>query len=263
MEAYYRTFRLGIDDQLSPFVLKKERRNAVELLTVPFPSLEFIFPVNLSLFETTGYHRVHSAMIGRIQVQPIRTYLQADYEAFCFFLHPVTFFEATGLSAEHLSDAEVMEAFLTPLSQIVEVGPLPGPEKFEQLVREKCLSLPKRRSCYRVVDHFLQEVHALPNYRIQEAADSISFSGKHLRSTFRSICGISPKKYLQLLQLQGVLRDMVSSNRYSLTEIALRNGFYDQSHFNRVFRKYAGLTPRQFRQGYIPYSKKYKNTIVL
>lgn len=263
MEAYYRTFRLGIDDRLSPFASKKEQRSAVELLTVPFPLLEFIFPINLSLFETTGYHRIHSAMIGRIQVQPIRTYLQADYEAFCFFLHPVTFFEATGISAEELSDPEAMESFLSPLFQKLEQGPMPEPENLMPFVWEKCLSLRKRRSCYRVVDHFLQEVHALPNCRIQEAVDSISFSGKHLRSTFRSICGVPPKKYLQLLQLQGVLRDMASSHRFSLTEIALRNGFYDQSHFNRVFRKYAGLAPRQFRQGYIPYSKKYKNTIVL
>jgi|AntRauTorckE5430_2_1112549.scaffolds.fasta_scaffold21309_2 AraC-like DNA-binding protein len=263
MEAYYRIFRLGIDDQLSPFVSIKEGQSAVELLTVPFPSLEFIFPVNLSLFETTGYHRVHSAMIGRIQVKPIKTYLQADYEAFCFFLHPVTFFEATGISAANFSDPEVMEAFLNPLFQKLEEVPKPESENLLQLVWEKCLRCRKSRSCYRVVDRFLQEVHALPNSRIQEVADTISFSGKHLRSTFRSICGISPKQYLQLLQLQGVLRDMVSSKHYSLTEIALRNGFYDQSHFNKVFRKYAGLTPRQFRQGYIPYSKKYKNTIVL
>jgi AraC-like DNA-binding protein len=30
-------------------------------------------------------------------------------------------------------------------------------------------------------------------------------------------------------------------------EIAIDSGFYDQSHFNRTFRKLLGVTPKQFR----------------
>jgi AraC-like DNA-binding protein len=34
-----------------------------------------------------------------------------------------------------------------------------------------------------------------------------------------------------------------------LSEIALRAGFYDQSHFTNVFRRTLGVTPSAYRAG--------------
>jgi AraC-like DNA-binding protein len=35
----------------------------------------------------------------------------------------------------------------------------------------------------------------------------------------------------------------------SLAEIALRHGFFDQSHFHRNFKRAFGITPGQYRKG--------------
>jgi AraC-like DNA-binding protein len=43
-------------------------------------------------------------------------------------------------------------------------------------------------------------------------------------------------------------RKMMLDTRLPLTEVALAAGFYDQSHFIRCFRKFAGMTPSKFRE---------------
>lgn len=40
---------------------------------------------------------------------------------------------------------------------------------------------------------------------------------------------------------------LLSNTDYSLIDIAIAAGFENQSYFSRIFKKYTGLTPRQFR----------------
>ena len=40
---------------------------------------------------------------------------------------------------------------------------------------------------------------------------------------------------------------LLSNTDYSLIDIAVATGFEDQSYFTKVFKKYTGLTPKQFR----------------
>jgi len=40
---------------------------------------------------------------------------------------------------------------------------------------------------------------------------------------------------------------MISSTDRNLTDIAVDCGFYDSSHFYRVFKKFTGYTPKKYR----------------
>ncbi len=42
---------------------------------------------------------------------------------------------------------------------------------------------------------------------------------------------------------------MLTRTHTSLLEIAVRCGFADQSHMNRVFKKRVGTTPGSYREG--------------
>ena len=42
-------------------------------------------------------------------------------------------------------------------------------------------------------------------------------------------------------------RELLRNPEISLSEISLRTGFADQSHFTNVFRRFAGITPARFR----------------
>jgi AraC-like DNA-binding protein len=60
---------------------------------------------------------------------------------------------------------------------------------------------------------------------------------------------LTPQKYLRKLRLRMASRALVYT-RQALSEVASGCGFYDQSHFTRVFRQHFGLTPRDYREHY-------------
>lgn len=81
------------------------------------------------------------------------------------------------------------------------------------------------------------------------------------RETVAAAAGVSPGHLSELLKastgrsFQILLRDLriqhacvlLSQGDPPLAEVAAACGFYDQSHFTKVFRECRGLTPRQYR----------------
>jgi AraC-like DNA-binding protein len=53
--------------------------------------------------------------------------------------------------------------------------------------------------------------------------------------------------YIRKLRIEKAVTYLESSE-YSLSEIAYLTGFSDQSHFNRIFKKFTGKTPLQYRK---------------
>jgi AraC-like DNA-binding protein len=74
-------------------------------------------------------------------------------------------------------------------------------------------------------------------------------SPTHVHRLFRKLLRISPNDYLHSLRLQEA-RTLLSTTEDSLSSIALRTGFFDQSHFTKRFRAMTGLTPSHFRKAF-------------
>ncbi len=60
---------------------------------------------------------------------------------------------------------------------------------------------------------------------------------------------LTPQKYLRKLRLRIASRTLIYTNE-ALSEVALKCGFADQSHFTREFRRQFGRTPREYREHY-------------
>jgi AraC-like DNA-binding protein len=80
---------------------------------------------------------------------------------------------------------------------------------------------------------------------IDRAASAVGYTNRHLRRVFLDFVGTAPGEYLRLRRFNTALRQMRSSR--NLTEIALTAGYYDQAHFCREFKDFAGLTPSAYR----------------
>ncbi|UAM98377.1 AraC family transcriptional regulator [Polaribacter litorisediminis] len=78
---------------------------------------------------------------------------------------------------------------------------------------------------------------------------SIEFSlhPNYIVRKFKEITGFKLSEYLTKIRLEHSVKQLLISNE-NITSIALENGFYDQSHFNRNFKKHIDTTPNNFRK---------------
>ena len=65
--------------------------------------------------------------------------------------------------------------------------------------------------------------------------------------SFAQIFGIAPGKMLQQVRLNAARR-MLDTTDKLVADIAIECGFYDQSHFTRIFTAERGMTPGQYRR---------------
>ena len=77
---------------------------------------------------------------------------------------------------------------------------------------------------------------------VQELAEESGYSVRYLRQLFVQHVGHSPKELAMIVRMQRALRWIWEHPGDSLGETAARFGFADQSHMNREFRRFLGVT---------------------
>jgi len=75
---------------------------------------------------------------------------------------------------------------------------------------------------------------------------SISISQKSFIQKFKKHFHLTPSEYIKLKQVNYAIQLIQNNNSEKLINIGLDSGFYDQSHFIKVFKKFCGVTPKQF-----------------
>ncbi len=77
---------------------------------------------------------------------------------------------------------------------------------------------------------------------------SLSISQKSFIQKFKKHYLLTPSEYAKLKQVNYAIQLIQNKSSDKLIHVALDSGFYDQSHFTRIFKKFCGLTPKQFVQ---------------
>lgn len=84
---------------------------------------------------------------------------------------------------------------------------------------------------------------------VRDLAHAFDATPRSLRRRFAAEIGLSPKQWLKLRRLDGVLRDASLGDRNApLVEVALEHGFADQAHLTRDIGHLAGTTPTVLRK---------------
>ena len=96
------------------------------------------------------------------------------------------------------------------------------------------------------IDEFIKE-HLDNCIRTSELASLLGLSASHFSHAFKQATGVTPLTYVAAVRVRAAKHYMLCS-ACSLSEIALRHGFCDQSHFCRVFRRQTGLAPQAWRK---------------
>jgi len=82
---------------------------------------------------------------------------------------------------------------------------------------------------------------------VEEVADHVHLSARHLARLFRELTGSSPSEYIETARLTRARHLLAHSDR-SITEIAKATGYEDVRYFSRVFRARHGQNPTEFRR---------------
>lgn len=80
-------------------------------------------------------------------------------------------------------------------------------------------------------------------------------STRHLERLFRCRAGISPKLFARIIRFQHALGHLDGGS--GLAALAQRTGHFDQAHFTREFRRFAGVTPREFGREQHPWTRHF------
>jgi AraC-like DNA-binding protein len=83
-----------------------------------------------------------------------------------------------------------------------------------------------------------------PDARVEDIANRLGVTARHLRRAFAENIGIGPKDFARSARLQRAVRLARTSNDWPL--IAADAGYYDQSHLIADFQALIGLTPIAF-----------------
>jgi AraC-like DNA-binding protein len=87
--------------------------------------------------------------------------------------------------------------------------------------------------------------HAL--LTVAEAADRHAVTVRTLQRLFTHYVGVGPKWVLARYRLHDAVADLDAGWSGTLTDLAVRYGWYDQAHFTRDFTALVGVTPGQYR----------------
>lgn len=81
---------------------------------------------------------------------------------------------------------------------------------------------------------------------LEDAAQYVHLHPSYFSTLFKQSIGSSFKEYLNMVRIEESKR-LLSNTDFSIIDIAVAIGFEDQSYFSKVFKKYTGLTPKQYR----------------
>lgn len=83
--------------------------------------------------------------------------------------------------------------------------------------------------------------------RLNDLAQAVNLSPLKLLRLCNQACGLPPHRYL--IQLRVERAKALITEGGALSAVAAATGFADQSHLNRHFKRFVGMTPGQYQQG--------------
>jgi len=92
------------------------------------------------------------------------------------------------------------------------------------------------------------EKHLDEEITLAKVAKIACFSPFHFHRIFSSLTGETLNTFIQRIRIEKAAQQLRNDEDISISEIAYNCGFGSVAHFSRTFRKYFGLTAKEFRE---------------
>jgi AraC-like DNA-binding protein len=103
----------------------------------------------------------------------------------------------------------------------------------------------------KIVDYAIQKIYSSNGMlNISQLSKHIGYTEQYIRRKFEEYIGFSPKQFCQIVRFQNSLDRFLQTDGSDLLDIIYDNGYYDQAHFIRGFKKMINLTPKQYKKNF-------------
>lgn len=93
---------------------------------------------------------------------------------------------------------------------------------------------------------YLHEHYTEQDFRIEKLAEMCSINSAYFARLFSEKFGMSPKEYVLELKMRRA-RELLSQEKYSVSEIGSLLGYSDVYHFSKSFKAFTGVPPTEWR----------------
>lgn len=104
-------------------------------------------------------------------------------------------------------------------------------------------------------EEFLEQINQVitehishEQFGVNELADQLSMSQSSLLRKIKGISKLTPNEYIRLVRLKKAA-DLLSSEKYSISEVCSMVGFNSPSYFSKCFHKQFGELPKDYQKG--------------
>jgi AraC-like DNA-binding protein len=85
---------------------------------------------------------------------------------------------------------------------------------------------------------------------VSELASDMCYSERQVSRLMRADTGMSPKTLARIIRFQNALHNMLKGRSPDILSCISELSYSDQSHFNREFKEFTGISPREFMHYY-------------
>lgn len=83
---------------------------------------------------------------------------------------------------------------------------------------------------------------------VKELTEQLHYSERYIQEVYKERMGISPKGFAKIVRFQQALAKLEKIDASVQTFFETENGYYDQAHFSKEFKKNTGMTPKNFKK---------------
>ncbi|MDD5847843.1 MAG: AraC family transcriptional regulator [Firmicutes bacterium] len=104
---------------------------------------------------------------------------------------------------------------------------------------------PVQANAYRIADYLY--AHYGEDLSLDQIAERFSFSKYYISRTFREVTGYTLREYQNLYRIRAA-KQLLEETGLPVDEVASRVGYHSAVYFGKIFKKYMGLSPLQYRK---------------
>ena len=98
----------------------------------------------------------------------------------------------------------------------------------------------------KVICEYTQQTFTDSSLTTRRLAKQLQMNSSAFCRFFKQSTGLTPSAYLNELRIGFACRRLLDSD-HSILDVCEESGFASISHFNEMFRKLRGMSPRQYR----------------